>query len=447
MAVAVPTLDALVAELAELIAIPSMSADPAHAGDVRAAAAWVQERIRRAGGEAELLDWEGRPLVAGEVRASRDPERAPTVLCYGHVDVQPPDPLELWGSPPFELTRRDGWLVARGIVDDKGQLFMLLKATELLAAAGELPVNVRFACDGEEEVGGHSIVDWLAADERGADAALVFDSGMQRPGHPELNVAMRGLCYVHVEVRTGARDLHSGMYGGAALNATHALLQTLAAVLPRDGRLPEPLRAGVVPPGEAELAGWAELQRGAEALAEQGAQPADPRAAEEFYLRTWGEPSVDVHGIAGGSPRLVKTVLPVHAEANLSIRLVPEQEPAAIAAAVEALLRAAAPPGAELDVTLHSTSPPALVPPGTPAVRLALDVFEEVVGRRPLLVRSGGSIPLVAALVERGIPPIVTGFSLPESNLHSPDERMRAEYLPLGVETAQALLRRFAELR
>ena len=442
-----PSLDSLRAELAELIAIPSLSADPAHAEDVRAAAEWVAARVRTAGGEAELVDWEGRPLAVGEVRASRAPQSAPTVLCYGHFDVQPPDPLELWSSPPFELTETDGWLVARGVVDDKGQLFMLLKATELLAAAGELPVNVRFACDGEEEIGGHSIVDWLAADERGADVAVVFDSGMQRPGVPELNVAMRGLCYLHVEVRTGARDLHSGMYGGAALNAAHALQQTLAGVLPVDGRVPAPLRAGVVPPGADELAGWRGLQPGAEVLAEQGARPADPRAAEELYLRTWAEPSVDVHGLACGSPRLIKTVLPVHAEANLSVRLVPDQDPDAIAETMTELLRAAAPAGAEVDVTVQSRNPPALVPADAPAIQVALDVFEEVVGRRPLLVRSGGSIPLVAALVERGIPPIVTGFALPDSNLHSPDERMRSEYLPLGVETARTLLRRFGDLR
>jgi acetylornithine deacetylase/succinyl-diaminopimelate desuccinylase-like protein len=445
--VAVPSLDALVGELAELIAIPSLSADAAHAADVRAAGEWVCERIRRVGGDAGLVDWNGRPLAIGEVRASRDAASAPTVLCYGHFDVQPPDPLPLWESEPFALEQRDGWLYARGIVDDKGQLFMLLKATELLAAAEELPVNVRFACDGEEEIGGSSIVEWLAEDTRGADVAIVFDSGMQQPGVPELNVAMRGLCYLHVEVSTGDRDLHSGMYGGASLNAMHALLQSLQAVLPRDGRLPEPLRAGVAPPSAEELAGWTELQAGAEAIAEQGSRPADPRAADEFYVRTWAEPSVDVHGIAGGSPQLIKTVLPVRAEANLSIRLVPDQDPDVIADALGQMLRDAAPAGAELDVTVHSQNPPAIVPADSQAVRLASDVFEQVVGRRPLLVRSGGSIPLVAALVERGIPPIVTGFALPSSNLHSPNERLLAEYLPLGVETAGAILQRFAQLR
>jgi acetylornithine deacetylase/succinyl-diaminopimelate desuccinylase-like protein len=211
--------------------------------------------------------------------------------------------------------------------------------------------------------------------------------------------------------------------------------------------VPEPLRAGVVEPTGAEIAGWAELQPGAEAIAEQGSRPADPRAADEFYLRTWAAPSVDVHGLGGGSPRLIKTVLPVHGEANVSIRLVPEQDPGEVAKAAEELLRAAAPAGAEVEVTVQSRNPPALVPTDAPAVRVALDVFEDVVGRRPLLVRSGGSIPFVAALVERGITPIVTGFALPDSNLHSPNERMLAEYLPLGVETARELLRRFAALR
>jgi acetylornithine deacetylase/succinyl-diaminopimelate desuccinylase-like protein len=437
----------LTSQLAELIAIPSMSADPAHADDVRAAADWVCERVRAAGGTAEVVDWEGRPLAIGEVRASRDAAAAPTILCYGHFDVQPPDPLELWESPPFELDERDGWLYARGIADDKGQLFMLLEAARRLAEAGDLPVNVRFTCDGEEEVGGHSIVDFLAADERGADAAIVFDSDMLEPGRPAFNVAMRGLCYFHVTVRTGRQDLHSGVYGGAALNAMHALMQALGGVTHRDGRAPEPLRAGIAPLGEEETSGWAELPPGAGELSGLGATPADERAAEEFYLRTWAEPSVDVHGIAGGSPHLQKTVLPVQADANVSIRLAPGQTVEAISSVFERLLLEAAPAGADVTVTLLSSGPPGLVPPDSPAVRLAADAFEHVVGTRPLLVRSGGSIPLVPALSARGIPAIVTGFALKESNIHSPNERLRADYLPLGVATAEELLRRFGQLR
>ena len=266
--------------------------------------------LRDAGGDAEVVDWEGSPLAVGELRASTGADSAPTVLVYGHFDVQPPDPLELWQSDPFDLDVRDGWLYARGIADDKGQLYLLLKAAAGLAAEGALPVNVRFACDGEEEVGGHSIIDFLADDDRATDAAVIFDADMPARGVPAFYVATRGIVYMHLRVRAGERDLHSGMYGGAALNAMHALAQTLSGVTARGGRLPEPLRAGVVPPTEEELAGWGALAAGDEVLADQGARPLDAAAGEEFYVRTWAEPSLDVNGIAGGSPFLQKTVIP-----------------------------------------------------------------------------------------------------------------------------------------
>src|ERR1700733_13111057 len=185
-------------ELSEFLRIPSVSADQAHAGDVSAAGSWVFDLIRAAGGNPELVAWHGQPLAIGELRASRDPEHAPTVLCYGHFDVQPPDPLELWDSAPFEPEIRGEYLYGRGVADDKGQLYLLLSAARELALARELPVNVRFVCDGEEEVGGHSIVDYLQGDERGANAAVIFDSGMIRKGLPAFNVATRGLLYFHV---------------------------------------------------------------------------------------------------------------------------------------------------------------------------------------------------------------------------------------------------------
>jgi acetylornithine deacetylase/succinyl-diaminopimelate desuccinylase-like protein len=433
-------------ELAEWLRIPSVSADPAHADDVRAAAEWLCDWLRRSGGTCEVVDWEGSPLVDGELRASSGAADAPTVLCYGHFDVQPPAPLELWESPPFEAEVRDGWLYGRGVADDKGQLFMLLKAAADLAADGALPVNVRFVGDGEEERGGHSIVDFLAADERGADACVIFDSDMVGRGRPAFNVATRGLCYFHVRVRTGERDLHSGMYGGAALNATHALIRVLAAVQPQNGRLPEALRVGVVPPTEAELAAWRELPAGAGELADQGARPADSRAAEEFYLRTWAEPSVDVNGIVGGEPVLQKTVLPVQAEANVSIRLAARQDPQAIAAIAKGLMRDAAPAGSEVDVELWSWSEPGLVDPEAPAIQLGAEAFERAVGARPLLIRSGGTLPIVPALGKKGIAAVITGFALPDSNIHSPNERLLAEYVPLGIATAQELFRTFARL-
>ena len=431
-------------ELSELIAIPSISADPAYAGDVKRAAEWLAGFIRGAGGSAEVRQTSTQPLILGDLPASNG--SAPTVLVYGHVDVQPPDPLELWESEPFALEHRGEWLFGRGVVDDKGQLYMLARAAADLAAAGELPVNVRFACDSEEESGGHQIVDFLAADDRGADVALIFDSGMTTPGVPEFAVSVRGIVYFHLTVRTGGRDLHSGVFGSVAMNATHALIQILSSVQGQDGRLPERLRAGIVAPTDEELAAWAELVPGEQMLAEAGAQPVDSRAAEEFYLRTTAEPSLEVNGILGGSATLQKTVLPVQAEANISIRLAPGQDVEEIARALEQLLRDAAPEGAELDVQRLASSPPGLVPLDTPAIQLAQVAFEQTMGRRPLLVRSGGTLPIVPALVDKGIPTIVTGFATPESSIHSPNERLLAEYMPLGIETAKELYRRLAAL-
>jgi acetylornithine deacetylase/succinyl-diaminopimelate desuccinylase-like protein len=436
----------LLDELAGLLRIPSMSADPAHAGDVQRAAEWVVGFISAAGGDAEVVDWHGSPLAIGELRASTNAESAPTVLVYGHFDVQPPDPLDEWQSPPFEPEVRDCWLYARGVADDKGQLYLLLKAAAGLAADGALPVNVRFACDGEEEVGGHSIIDFLADDGRHADACVIFDADMPERDKPAFYVATRGIVYMHMRVRTGDRDLHSGMYGGAALNATHALLQALSGVLPRDGRLPEPLRAGLIPPTGEELAGWRSLMSGADALSSQGARPADQAAADEFYLRTWAEPSLDVNGLAGGSPHFQKTVLPALAEANLSIRLVAGQDPAGIFTAVERLVKEAAPAGADVELKRMAMSAPGLVAPGSLAIKLAQDAFERALGTRPLLLRSGGSLPIVPALGERGIPTVITGFALPESNVHSPNERLLLQYVPLGIDAARELFVAFGAL-
>jgi acetylornithine deacetylase/succinyl-diaminopimelate desuccinylase-like protein len=433
-------------ELSEFLRIESISADPERADDVRRAAEWVRDFIRSAEGEAELVETATFPLAVGEIPASTQ-ENPPTLLVYGHFDVQPAAPLDEWESPPFEPTIRHGWLYGRGTADDKGQLYTLLKAAANLAQAGELPVNVRFVCDGEEETGGHQIVDYIAADERGADAAVVFDSAMLRRGEPVFHTATRGLVYFHLSVRTGRRDLHSGTFGGAALNANHALLQTLGGVLPGENGLPpDELRAGVVPPTEEELAAWKKLDPGVQVLSEGGARPADTRAAGDFYLRTWAEPAVDVNGIAGGEPHLQKTVLPVAAEANVSIRLAPGQDPDEIAPIFERLIRDAAPEGADVELERWSSASPGLIPPDAPAIQLALDAFERVVGKRPLLVRVGGTLPIVPALADKGIPTVLTGFDLPEGNIHAPNERLLVEHIPLAVDTASELFQELAKL-
>jgi acetylornithine deacetylase/succinyl-diaminopimelate desuccinylase-like protein len=429
-------------ELFDWLRIPSVSADPAHAGDVRRAGQWLCDFVRAAGGQAELVDTQALPLTLGEIPASRNGGAAPTVLLYGHFDVQPPAPLELWKSPPFEPEVRDGYVYARGVADDKGNSYLPLKAAAELAHEGALPVNVRVAFDGEEEVGGHSIVDFLAEDERGADACLIFDGAMPRLDTPAFDVGTRGLIYFHLRLRSGAADLHSGLFGGAALNAVHALMRALQAVV----AMPDVLRAGVIPPSDEERLSWDELDPGAEVLAAAGAAPMDADAASGFYARTLAGPAVDVNGIRGGEPDLQKTVLPVGAEANVSIRLAPGQDVDEIASSFERLLRDAAPDGAELDVERWSSAPPGLIPPESPAVRLAQAAFERALGRRPLLLRSGGTLPIVPALADKGVPTILTGFSIPGANIHSPNERLLERYIPLGVAAARETLLAFAEL-
>jgi acetylornithine deacetylase/succinyl-diaminopimelate desuccinylase-like protein len=433
-------------ELSEFLAIPSVSADAAHREDVKEAGEWVCDFIRRIGGTADLTPFGEKELALGEIPASTDPANAPTVLVYGHFDVQPPAPLDLWETDPFELTIKDEWAYARGIADDKGQVFILLKAAQQLVEANALPVNLRFACDGEEEIGGHTIVDWLGIDERGANAGIIFDGGMVRIDVPQFSLSTRGLIAFDLKVTTGERDLHSGMYGGAALNAIHVLMRCFDAVTAGpNGLLPEVLRQGITAPTADELESWKQLPPGADELSSQGARALDPDAAEQFNIRTMAEPSADVNGILGGKPGLRNTTLSVHASGEITIRLAPGQDIQTIGAAAEKLMREAAPPGAEVDIE-WSGAPPGLMRPDAPAIQLGLKAFERVLGVKPVLARSGGTLPIVPALVDAGIPTVLTGFALPESNVHSPNEKFLVRYFAQGVETAAALYTEYKDL-
>lgn len=432
--------------LEALLRVPSVSADPAHAHDMERAAALVAAEIELAGGRARVERTGGHPLVVGEVPASSGDPDAPRVILYGHYDVQPPGPEERWSSPPFEPTRRDGSLYCRGVSDDKGNLFMLLAAVQRLATAGRLPVRAALVVDGEEESGGTSAVDHLAADPEPALAAVIFDSPMIGPGRPAICTGVRGLVYRRLRVRTAARDAHSGLFGGAALNAAHALLAILGAVAPRDGRLPERLYAGVAPAGPAEAAAWDELPPGARVLADEGLRPADPGAAEGFYTRTLASPSLDVHGLACADPGRVATIVPATATCALSLRLAPGQDPDALGAALDDLLRAAAPPGAELEIEDLGAAAPAALDPEHPVLATAAEAMERATGWRPAPVRLGGTLPVVATLASRGVPTVLTGFGLPDDHIHAPDERLRVEHLDVGTRAAEAILEALGEL-
>jgi acetylornithine deacetylase/succinyl-diaminopimelate desuccinylase-like protein len=425
-------------ELSAFLRIPSVSADPQHEADVVAAGEWVCDFVRRAGGSCELLPTSGHPLAVGEIPASQPwrASRPPTVLVYGHFDVQPAGDGAAWESPAFEPSVRDGWLYARGAADDKGNLYMLLKAAALLAADDALPVNVRIACDGEEEIGGSSIADFLRDDEGDAHACVIFDGIMPRRDVPFFYVGTRGLAFFRVRVRTGARDLHSGFFGGVAANALHVLVRALASVAPA----PDALQVGAVAPSEEEVAAWSALDPGGDVLAAQGARPADERAEAEFYDRLLSRAAVDVNGIAGGEPRLQKTVLPAEAQATLSIRLAPGQDVDTVSGELERLLREGAGDAGSVEVARLAAAPPGLIDPGAKAIRLAADAFGRALGRQPLLVRCPATLPIVPALTDRGVPAIVTGFDVPEGNAHAPNERLLLRYLPSGADAARETL-------
>ena len=429
-------------ELEDWLRIPSVSTGGGEAEALGRACDWVIERIEAAGGTAERVSLNGsNPMAVGELKASG--VDAPTVLSYGHYDVQDPGPLDAWESPPFEPTERDGRLYARGAADDKGNFLPLLHVACELASAGELPVNVRFLVEGEEEVGSDAVLRHLREQPPEVDCAIVFDSLMADERTPAINTGARGLVQGPVEVRTAARDLHSGLYGGAVLNATHVLMEVLRKVLPGpDGRVRDELRGGTAEAGDVERESWTRLPPGAEMLAEAGAAEVTPGAAGEFWERTGGEPSVDVNMLAAGEPR---TVIPSVARAQLSIRLAPGQSAAEIAAVAERLLRAAVPDGAELSVELDLAEP-ALFDANEPALQLAAGAFERACGTAPAFVRLGGTLPLLAVLAEQGVPTIVSGFALGADAFHAPNESYRLESLRLGELTARELYGALANL-
>jgi acetylornithine deacetylase/succinyl-diaminopimelate desuccinylase-like protein len=367
----------------------------------------------------------------------------PTVLCYGHYDVQPADPLDLWHSPPFEPQIRDGNIYARGSADDKGQMYTHIKAVEaLMAVHGKLPVNVKFLIEGEEEVGGASIAKYVEEhhDRLTADVALVSDTHMYEPGLPTLDIGLRGLVYMEVEATGPARDLHSGMYGGAAPNAVFGLIELLAQMKNAGGEIQIPgIYDDVEAPSAEELASWASLPFTEEAFLKNEVGATSLTGEQQFSVleRTWARPTFEVHGIAGGFTGAgSKTVIPAKATAKVSIRLVPRQDPDKVIAAFEEFVKAKTPLGIQTNVKVLGKGPGLLVKTDHPAIRVAAKAFSDVYGRSTVFVRSGGSIPIVGDFAGHlGIPTILMGFGLPDDGLHSPNEKFAIENYYKGIAT------------
>lgn len=432
----------LLGELKDFLRIPSISTLPEHAGDVRRAAEFVAQSLRDAGMQnVEIIETAKHPLVYADwLHAGAD---KPTVLCYGHYDVQPPDPLELWKTPPFEPTERDGNLYARGSADDKGQMYMHVKAVEALRATlGDIPVNLKFLIEGEEEIGGASITKYVAEnpEKLKADVALVSDTALYAEGIPTLCIGLRGLVYTEIEATGPMRDLHSGLYGGAAPNAVFGLVELLGKLKNADGVVQVPgFYDDVAEPAAAEKSSWASLPFSeAEFLAKEVGSSALTGEADRTVLeRVWSRPTLEVHGIAGGFTGAgAKTVIPASATAKVSMRLVPNQKPEKIVAAYTKFVEANAPAGIQVKVRILSAGEPLLVDPNHPAIRVAAEVFGNKMGKPTVFTRSGGSIPIVGDFARHlGIPTILMGFGLPDDGLHSPNEKYKIENYFLGIST------------
>ncbi|HEX4274662.1 MAG TPA: dipeptidase [Bryobacteraceae bacterium] len=416
-------------ELKDFLRIPSISTLPENKEATHRAADFVVDHLWAAGLEnVELIETERHPLVYADWMHAPG---KPTVLCYGHFDVQPPDPLELWETPPFEPTERNGNLYARGSADDKGQMFSHIKAMEAIKAIyGKIPVNVKFLIEGEEEVGGESIAAYVAANPKKlkADVALVSDTEMYEPGMPTLNIGLRGLVYMEIEARGPMRDLHSGLYGGAAPNAVFGLVELMAKAKDANGRIQIPgIYSDVEPPSAEEKASWTHLPFDeAEYLKnEVGSTELTGEPEYSVFERTWARPTLEVHGIAGGFTGAgAKTVIPAKAVAKVSIRLVPKQDPQKVVRAVEQWVKENAPRGIQCEVRVLSAGPGLMVNPDHPAIRVAAKAFSDIFGKPTVFTRSGGSIPIVGDFATHlGIPTILMGFGLPDDGLHSPNEK------------------------
>ena len=438
----------LLDELFQLIRIPSISTLPEHAGDVARAAQFTADALKTAGLEnIEIIPTERHPLIYADWLHAPG---KPTVLCYGHYDVQPPDPLELWVSPPFEPEVRNGNIYARGAVDDKGQMYAHIKALEALKTlTGTFPLNIKVLIEGEEEIGGASIAKYVPEhkEKLKADVALVSDTALYAEGIPTLCIGLRGLCYMEVEAQGPSRDLHSGLYGGAAPNAVFGLIELLAKAKNADGVIQIPgFYDDVAEPASAELDSWNSLPFNADEYVNNeigAAVTGEP--GRSVFEKTWSRPTLEVHGIAGGFTGAgSKTVIPAKALAKVSFRLVPNQDPEKIVALFKEWVAANKPAGIEAQVKVLGTSPGIIVNPDHPAIAVAAEVFEESLGRRTVFTRSGGSIPIVGDFAKHlGIPTVLMGFGLPDDGLHSPNEKFKLANYYQGIATVAHFLQRY----
>jgi len=430
--------------------IPSISTLPEHAGDIRRAAEYAADQLRRIGFEhVEVISTQRHPLVYGDWL--KVPGK-PTVLIYGHYDVQPVDPVDLWDSPPFEPTIRGDNIYCRGACDDKGQTMLVFKALEsLMTVNGALPLNVRVLIEGEEEAGGESIEHYVStyADRLQCDSVFICDTGMPSKDFPALVYGLRGITYTEVEVRGAKHDLHSGVYGGVAPNPLHALALIMAGLKDVEGHIHIPgLYDKVREPSAEEKAFWRDdsLHTSEILLKEMGVSQLSGEAEYPLLERMWARPTLEVHGIIGGFVgEGAKTVIPAVGKAKISLRLPPDLKSYEAFALFERRVKELAPPGVEVIVHYLHGGEGVLIERDSPALRAAMAALKETFGRDPIFIREGGSIPIAALFNEvLGVPLVMMGFALPDDSIHAPNEKYSLTQFFKGIRAVASFLQKLA---
>ncbi|MFN2371440.1 MAG: dipeptidase [Candidatus Krumholzibacteriia bacterium] len=431
-------------QLCEFLRIPSVSSQVEHKDDVRRACAFVADELRALGLAVEVVETDGHPLVYAQ--GEQRPDRR-TLLFYGHYDVQPVDPLELWRTPPFEPRVEDGIVYARGASDDKGQVFAHFKALEAYVKTGtDLPVNVKFIVEGEEECGGHGIYRYVEShpDKLACDAVIISDTTLYNETTPGICYSLKGLAYMEIRVKGPDMDLHSGSYGGTVQNPGNALAEIVAGLKDRDGRCLVPgFYDDVLELEQEERDGFAALGYTDEILRrETGAPAAWGERGFTTLERMWARPTCDVNGLASGyGGEGAKTIIPARAMAKVSMRLVPDQDPQKIADAFAAHVKAIAPAGVEVEVINHHNAAPVLVPRKSPLMQAGMDALSQGFGAEPVFIREGGSIPIVGTFQAcLGAPVLLLGYGLSTDNIHSPNEKFDLVNFWNGARTTAVLL-------
>jgi acetylornithine deacetylase/succinyl-diaminopimelate desuccinylase-like protein len=429
-------------ELKDLLRIPSVSTLEEHKGDIEKAAKFVANELEQIGFEhVEIIRGKGHPLIYADWLHA---EGKPTALCYAHYDVQPPDPIDEWTTPPFEPTERNQNIYARGAVDDKGQLWMQVKAFESMfkAGKGKLPINVKVLYEGEEEVGGEAIADYIRKEGKKlkSDFALVCDTELFAPEMPTLCVGLRGLVYTEIEAVGAMTDLHSGVYGGAAPNPLEALSRLIGKMKDENGKILIPgFYDKVKKPDDAELAAWKRLPFDEEHYrkTEVGSKVLTGEPDYPVLYRTWARPTLEVHGMPGGfTAKGAKTVIPAKASAKVSMRLVPDMDPDDILKRFTDFVNTNAPKGISFKVTVHSKGEPCVVGTDNKYIRAATEALHDVFKKDTVYIRSGGSIPIVTDFEkELKIPSVMMGLGLPDDNLHAPNEKFHIPNFYRGIES------------